>query len=62
MAQQQGKNEDEVMAGMLGTIPARRLGTPHEFGEACAFLCSAQAGYIVGQNFLIDGGQINSTM
>jgi 3-oxoacyl-[acyl-carrier protein] reductase len=61
-AQAQGKTEDEVMAAMIGMIPARRLGTPHEFGEACAFLCSVQAGYIVGQNFLVDGGQINSTM
>jgi 3-oxoacyl-[acyl-carrier protein] reductase len=50
------------MGAMIGQIPAGRLGTPHEFGEACAFLCSAQAGYIVGQNFLIDGGQINSTL
>jgi 3-oxoacyl-[acyl-carrier protein] reductase len=61
-AQQQGKSEDEVMAGMVGQIPAKRLGTPHEFGEACAFLCSAQGGYLVGQNILIDGGQINSTL
>lgn len=37
-------------------IPAGRVGDPFEFGEACAFLCSAQAGYFVGQNILIDGG------
>ena len=37
-------------------IPAGRFGTPAEFGIACAFLCSAHAGYIVGQNLLIDGG------
>ena len=37
-------------------IPAGRFGDPAEFGEACAFLCSAQAGYITGQNLLIDGG------
>jgi 3-oxoacyl-[acyl-carrier protein] reductase len=36
--------------------PAGRFGDPQEFGEACAFLCSAQAGYITGQNLLIDGG------
>jgi 3-oxoacyl-[acyl-carrier protein] reductase len=36
--------------------PARRFGDPAEFGAACAFLCSAQAGYIVGQSILIDGG------
>jgi 3-oxoacyl-[acyl-carrier protein] reductase len=37
-------------------IPAKRFGTPAEFGEACAFLCSAGAGYITGQNLLVDGG------
>jgi 3-oxoacyl-[acyl-carrier protein] reductase len=37
-------------------IPAKRFGTPEEFGQACAFLCSSQAGYITGQNLLIDGG------
>jgi 3-oxoacyl-[acyl-carrier protein] reductase len=36
--------------------PSRRFGDPAEFGAACAFLCSAQAGYIVGQSLLIDGG------
>ena len=39
-------------------IPARRLGTPEEFGAACAFLCSAQAGYITGQTLGIDGGAV----
>lgn len=37
-------------------IPAKRFGDPSEFGAACAFLCSAQAGYITGQSLLIDGG------
>ena len=41
---------------MAKTIAARRLGTPDEFGDACAFLCSAQAGYISGQNLQLDGG------
>ena len=36
--------------------PPGRFGDPAEFGEACAFLCSAQTGYVTGQNFLIDGG------
>ena len=40
--------------------PTHRLGSPHEFGKACAFLCGADAGYIVGQNFLIDGGASNA--
>ena len=43
-------------------IPVGRLGTPAEFGAACAFLCSAHAGYIVGQNLLIDGGALNATL
>jgi len=42
-------------------IPTRRLGSPEEFGALCAFLCSAQAGYITGQSILIDGGQVNAT-
>ena len=42
-------------------IPAERFGQPEEFGEACAYLCSAQAGYITGQNFLIDGGSYPGT-
>ena len=44
------------------TIPARRYGTPAEFGAACAFLCSVHAGFIVGQNWCIDGGAINWTL
>ena len=46
----------------LASIPARRLGTPGEFGAACAFLCSAHTGYITGQNLLIDGGAFPGTM
>ena len=42
--------------------PAGRVGEPAEFGAACAFLCSAQAGFIVGQNLLLDGGAFNATM
>lgn len=41
--------------------PAGRFGTPHEFGELCAYMCSAQAGYMTGQNFLIDGGAYPGT-
>src|SRR5690242_6411873 len=43
-------------------IPAGRFGTAEELGKACAFLCSAEAGFIVGQNLLIDGGAVNSTL
>jgi len=37
-------------------VPARRFGTPAEFGALCAFVCSQQAGYLTGQNLLLDGG------
>ena len=43
-------------AARTAAIPAQRIGTPEEFGQLCAFLASAHAGYIVGQNILIDGG------
>ena len=43
-------------------IPAGRFGDPAEFGATCAFLCSAQAGYITGQNVLIDGGAYPGTL
>jgi len=55
-AKQRGISEAEVRAARAARIPAKRLGDPDEFGAACAFLCSAQAGYITGQNLLIDGG------
>ncbi|MEO0391252.1 MAG: SDR family oxidoreductase, partial [Pseudomonadota bacterium] len=44
------------------TIPARRYGTSEEFGAMCAFLCSQHAGFIVGQNILLDGGATNATI
>ena len=47
---------DAAFAERVGTVPAKRVGQPEEFGAACAFLCSAQSGYITGQNILIDGG------
>jgi len=51
-----GKSITQVAADRIATIPAKRFGDPAEFGAACAFLCSAQASYITGQNLLIDGG------
>ncbi len=42
--------------------PCRRLGEVHEFGFACAWMCSAHSGYLTGQNILIDGGSFNSTL
>ncbi|HET9715288.1 MAG TPA: SDR family oxidoreductase [Pseudolabrys sp.] len=58
-AEQRGKSTSEIAAERIATIPARRFGNPDEFGAACAFLCSAHAGYITGQNLLIDGGTFN---
>lgn len=51
---------EEEMAAQASAIPAKRFGEPDEFGHACAFLCSAHAGYITGQNLLIDGGAFRS--
>ena len=61
-AGRQGRPESEVEADMQANVPANRFGDPAEFGEACAFLCSSQAGYITGQSLLIDGGVYNSVM
>lgn len=53
---------EEARAERFATIPAGRYGTPEEFGKMCAFLCSQHAGFIVGQNILLDGGASNMTM
>ncbi len=52
---------DAVRADRAGRIPARRYGRPEEFGAMCAFLCSVHAGFIVGQNIVLDGGATNAT-
>jgi 3-oxoacyl-[acyl-carrier protein] reductase len=57
-AKKLGKTLAEAEAMRLNSVPAKRFGTPEEFGAACAFLCSTQAGYITGQNVLLDGGAI----
>lgn len=62
VAERDGISPQEARAQRCATIPAGRYGTPEEFGAACAFLCSRHAGYIVGQNILLDGGGVNSTM
>ena len=51
-----GKPVEEVAAERMAEVPSGRFGYPDEFGKACAFLCSVHAGYITGQNLLIDGG------
>jgi 3-oxoacyl-[acyl-carrier protein] reductase len=55
-AAKRGITVEQAVKERIATIPAKRLGTPDEFGAACAFLCSAHAGYITGQNLLLDGG------
>src|SRR6478609_4116221 len=61
-AKNRGISADQAKAERIATVPAKRFGTPDEFGAACAFLCSAQAGYITGQNLLIDGGAFPGAM
>jgi 3-oxoacyl-[acyl-carrier protein] reductase len=60
-ARQGGKSEELVLNERRAANPAGRFGTPAEFGDACAYLCSAQAGYITGQNLLLDGGNYPGT-
>jgi 3-oxoacyl-[acyl-carrier protein] reductase len=55
-AERNGSTEEEEAKRQADAIPAKRFGDHEEFGQACAFLCSRQAGYITGQNLLIDGG------
>ena len=59
VAKKSGISVEEAAAQRAAVIPAKRFGQPDEFGAACAFLCSAHAGYITGQNLLIDGGTFN---
>jgi 3-oxoacyl-[acyl-carrier protein] reductase len=61
-AQRSGSPEEAVAAQRLAQIPARRFGTPAEFGQTCAFLCSVHAAYITGQSVLMDGGVFPSTL
>jgi 3-oxoacyl-[acyl-carrier protein] reductase len=62
LAGKHGSSVEEVLEERRRVNPSKRLGDAAEFGEACAFLCSAQAGYIVGQNLLLDGGAYPGTL
>ncbi len=62
VAEKSGRTVEEVRAERSGTNPSGRFGDPAEFGEACAFLCGQRAGYITGQNLLIDGGGFPGTL
>ncbi|MFL4977938.1 MAG: SDR family oxidoreductase [Xanthobacteraceae bacterium] len=60
-AKKRGIGVDTVKQERIASVPAKRIGEPTEFGAACAFLCSSQAGYITGQSLLIDGGAFPGT-
>jgi 3-oxoacyl-[acyl-carrier protein] reductase len=55
------QSEDDARAARLRAIPAQRFGSAAEFGAFCAFICGAQAGYLTGQNLLLDGGAYPGT-
>jgi 3-oxoacyl-[acyl-carrier protein] reductase len=61
-AEKRGITADQVFAERAKQNPAGRFGEPDEFGYACAFLCGAKAGYITGQNILLDGGAFPGTL
>jgi 3-oxoacyl-[acyl-carrier protein] reductase len=54
---ERGLSLEEAIAERAEVVPAKRFGDPEEFGETCAFFCAASAGYITGQNLVIDGGR-----
>jgi 3-oxoacyl-[acyl-carrier protein] reductase len=56
-----GQSVDDIVAARAAVPPARRLGSSAEFGAMCAFMCSAHAGYLTGQNVLLDGGTYPGT-
>jgi 3-oxoacyl-[acyl-carrier protein] reductase len=58
----QGISIEDARRQREASIPARRYGTAKEFGAMCAFLCSENAGFVVGQNILLDGGGTNATI
>jgi 3-oxoacyl-[acyl-carrier protein] reductase len=62
LAAKAGQDYEAFAAARRAEVPAGRFGTAEEFGRACAFLCSADAGFIIGQNLLIDGGAVNVTL
>ncbi|MBV8703239.1 MAG: SDR family oxidoreductase, partial [Acetobacteraceae bacterium] len=62
LAQRNNRSVEEELALRGQENPTGRVGDPAEFGEACAFLCAASSGYIVGHNLLLDGGAFNSSI
>lgn len=59
-AEKSGESEEVAASKAAQVVPAKRLGSAEEFGQACAFLCSSHAGYITGQNLVLDGGLYTS--
>ena len=55
-AESSGMSYEDARQEIVDSIAANRMGTPEEFGRACAFLCAEKSGYISGQNLQLDGG------
>lgn len=62
IARERGITPEAALAESVRVVPAGRPGLPEEFGDACAFLCAAGSGFIVGHNLLVDGGRFNSAI
>ena len=62
VSQSQGVPLEEVTKDRAASVPVGRYGTIEEFGATCAFMCSQQASFMVGQNILLDGGAVNATI
>lgn len=62
MASARGLSLEEVRNEAYAANPTKRFGAPEEFGATAAFLCSQYAGYMIGQNILLDGGAFRSTL
>jgi len=56
LMREQGISHEAAREQIANTLPARRFGRPEEFGQACAFLCGSNAGFMTGQNLQLDGG------
>jgi 3-oxoacyl-[acyl-carrier protein] reductase len=61
-AEQSGRPVEEIRRERAQSNPAGRFGDPDEFGQACAYLCSARAGFVTGQNLVLDGGAYPGTL
>jgi len=61
-AQKTGQDFDVLWKRRMQAVPAQRFGTAEEFGAVCAFICSVHAGYLNGQNVLLDGGAYPGTL